>query len=314
MSWADEHGLAARLTRGDDKADRLPLILCGPILRRTEPDSVTVWVALKEPRTVTLRVYSHAPPPALESLREELQGTRRTVRLGKHLHVVAITARPVAADRPLAPGTVYFYNLFFSVPEVSVVPESAAQLNTPDVFELAGASTLDNLQPSSLSYSIEHELPSFSLPPQDLNKLRIIHGTCRKPDGVGMDALPALDDMIDDSWPVADERPHLLLHNGDQIYADDVAYTVLFLLMDADKSLLGWSEPLPNVTSEDSLKPGERTGIVQLLAKFTSQDTKNHLVRLGEYFAMHLFSWSDVLWPIQFPSIRRRISGTISRS
>jgi hypothetical protein len=68
--------------------------------------------------------------------------------------------------------------------------------------------------------------------------------------------LPALDEMIDHSWPVADERPHLLLLNGDQIYADYVVHTVLFLLMDADKSLMGWSESLPNVTSESSLKPG----------------------------------------------------------
>src|SRR5215510_4036339 len=118
MSWADKHGIATRLTLGDDNPERLPLVLCGPILRRTEPDSVTVWLALKEPRTVTLRVYSHAPPPALKSLREELEGTRRTVRLGERLHIVAVTARPVAAERPLAAGTVYFYNLFFSPPEV----------------------------------------------------------------------------------------------------------------------------------------------------------------------------------------------------
>ena len=301
MSWADEHGLAARLARSNDKADRLPLVLCGPILRRTEPDSVTVWLALKEPRTVTLRVYSHAPPPALKSLREELEGTRRTVRLGERLHIVAVTARPVAAERPLAAGTVYFYNLFFSPPEVSVAPETADHLNTPNVVKLDGASPPDDLGPSILSYSIEHMLPSFALPPKDLNKLRIIHGTCRKPDGKGMDALPALDKMIDGSWPVADERPHLLLLNGDQIYADDVAYTILFLLMDADKSLLGWSETLPNVTSDDSLKPGERSGIVTLLAKLTTEDPESHLLRFGEYCAMHLFSWSDALWPVQFP-------------
>ena len=302
MSWADEHGIAARLSRGDDKADQLPLILCGPILRRTESDSVTVWIVLKEPRTVTLRVFSHAPPPALESLREEMQGTRATVALGKHLHIVAVTAQPVEADRPLAPGTIYFYNLFFSTTDVSPVPENADQLNSPNVFQLAGASSLDALQPTGLSYSIEHRLPSFSLPPNDLNKLRILHGTCRKPDGEGMDALTAVDVMIDQSWPVADERPHLLLHNGDQIYADDVANTVLFLLMDADKSLMGFNEPLPNVQLADDLKPGKRTSIVHLLAKLTTEDPENHLLSLGEYFAMHLFSWSDVLWAIEFPS------------
>ena len=104
MSWADKHGIAARIALGDDKPERLPLILCGPILRRTEPGSVTVWVALKEPRTVTLRVYSHAPPPAPESLKEEMRGTRRTARLGQNLHVVAVTAEPVDADHPLTPG------------------------------------------------------------------------------------------------------------------------------------------------------------------------------------------------------------------
>src|SRR6185369_11304145 len=28
---------------------------------------------------------------------------------------------------------------------------------------------------------------------------------------------------------------------------------------------------------------------------------QNHLLSLGEYYAMYLFTWSDVLWPIQFP-------------
>ncbi|MDQ3666949.1 MAG: hypothetical protein M3410_10305 [Acidobacteriota bacterium] len=306
MAWADEHGIGARLERAIDKEDRLPLVLCGPILRRTEPDSVTVWVALKESCTVTLRVYSHAPPPFLQSLREELQGTRQTVRLGAHLHIVAVTARPVEAERQLAPGTVYFYNLFFGPTGGGVVPETADEhLNTPDVVDLAEASSLGDLQPTSLSYSFEHRLPSFSLPPEDLNKLRIIHGTCRKPDGPGLDALPALDVIISDTWPVADERPHLLLLNGDQIYSDDVADSMLFFLMDADKALLGWSETLPRIDQGDArLKPGKRKGIVRGTAEFTTEDPEGHLLRLGEYFAMYLFTWSDALWPLQFPDFK----------
>jgi hypothetical protein len=303
MSWATEHGLATRLAHIHNEADRLPLILCGPILRRTEPDSVTVWVALKKACTVTLRVYSHAPPPAPESLREEMQGTRRTIRLGEHLHVVAVTARPVAADRPLTPGTVYFYNLFFSEPDVSVVPETNEHLNSPNVFELEGAASLDSLHPTGLSYSIEHRLPSFSLPPQDINKLRIIHGSCRMPHGTGRDALPTLDEIISLDYPVADDRPHLLLLTGDQIYADDVAHSLLFLLMDASKPLLGWNEVLPGVTQEEEsrLQPSKRKPIVIGKAQFTTEDPQNHLLSLGEYYAMYLFTWSDVLWPIQFP-------------
>jgi hypothetical protein len=304
MPWADEHGITARLARSNDEEDRLPLVLCGPILRRTEPDSVTVWVALKEPRAVTLRVYSHAPPPFPQSLREELQGTRETIRLGANLHVVAVTARPVEAGRVLAPGTVYFYNIFFGPPGGAPVPETADDLNEADIVFLNGASSPDDPQPTGLSYSFEHRLPSFSLPPTDLNKLRIIHGTCRRPQGPGGDALPALDAMIADSWFAPDDRPHLLLLNGDQIYADDVADSILFFMMDADRALLGWSETLPGILQTDGrLRQGGRRGIVRNAAKFTTQDPDGHLLRLGEYFAMYLFTWSGALWPRVLPDV-----------
>ncbi len=308
MAWGDAHGLAVRLqlpNKGTGpeplSPDRLPLVICGPILRRTEPEAVTVWVALKKPGTVTLRVYSLAPPPFPTSLREELQGTRETVRLGENLHVVAVTARPVEAGRVLAPGSVYFYNLFFGPAGGAPVPESGDDLKKDDIVFLEGTG-LDGPQPTGLSYSFEHHLPSFSLPPADLNKLRLIHGTCRRPQGPGGDVLPALDAMIDEKWPLADERPHLLLLNGDQIYADDVADTVLFLMIDADKALLGWSETLPGIAQTDErLRQGRRRKIVRNTAKFTTQDPDGHLLRMGEYFAMYLFTWSAALWPRTYP-------------
>lgn len=40
------------------RTNQLPIVLAGPVLRRVEPRSVTVWLALKkEPRSVTLRVF-----------------------------------------------------------------------------------------------------------------------------------------------------------------------------------------------------------------------------------------------------------------
>lgn len=309
MAWGDAHGLAVRLqlrNKGTGpepfSPERLPLVICGPILRRVEPDAVTVWVVLKNPGTVTLRVYSRAPPPFPTSLREELQGTRETVRLGARLHVVAVTARPVEAGRVLEPGTIYFYNLFFGPPGGATVPETGDDLKKDDIVFIDDTVELDDPEPTGLSYSDEHHLPSFSLPPADLNKLRIVHGTCRKPDGPGRDSLPALDKIISAAWPVADERPHLLMLNGDQIYADDVADTVLFLLMDADKALLGWSEELPGVDqSDDRLRPGKRKGIVRGVAQLTTEDPEGHVLRMGEYLAMYLFSWSAALWPLEFP-------------
>jgi hypothetical protein len=305
MAWADDHGIAARLSRTAELAvDRLPLVLCGPILRRVEPDSVTVWVALKEPSTVTLRVYAHHEPPEMLPLREELQGTAETVPLGANLHVVAITARPVTADRPLVPGLNYFYNLFFGPPGGAVVPETGASFTTISLNDVLGSS-LEDPEPSLLSYSVEHRLPGFSLPPTDVNKLRIIHGTCRKPDGVGKDAMPGIDAMIADTWSFPDERPHLLLLNGDQIYADDVSGLLLFLLMDAGKALLDWNEGerLPDVpdTRFRELKPGNRRKLVYETAKLTTEDPDNHILTFGEFCAMYLVSWSHTLWPVTFP-------------
>lgn len=40
----------------------LPLVICGPILRHTESDSVTIWIAVKEHRTLSLRVYTVVGP------------------------------------------------------------------------------------------------------------------------------------------------------------------------------------------------------------------------------------------------------------
>jgi hypothetical protein len=138
---------------------------------------------------------------------------------------------------------------------------------------------------------------------QDLNKLRIIHGSCRMPHGTGRDALAPLDEMIKLDHAIPDDRPHLLSLSGDQIYADDVAHSLLFMLMEADKALLGWPETLPGVQGREAeLQPGKRKQLVLKTAAFTTEDPWRHLLGLGEYYAMYLFSWSDVLWPVQFPT------------
>ncbi len=93
-----------------ERFSSLPLILTGPMLRRTEPHAVTVWLALKEPRVVTLRIYGKS---AEGKLMQQLEGTCHTVRLGDHLHIVAVTARSTKEHEHLAWGELYYYNLFF---------------------------------------------------------------------------------------------------------------------------------------------------------------------------------------------------------
>jgi hypothetical protein len=279
----------------------LPLILAGPILRRTEPRAVTVWVALKEPETVTLRIYTRDDTGYLA---EKFEGTHHTVRLGDNLHIVAVTARASANDEPLAWGALYYYDLFFQADVSNDVqlPALAAHLGTPGVLDMDPSSS-DPLK--RLVYP-GHPLPSFVLPPQNLNQLKIIHGSCRKPHGVGKEMLSALDTIIEDTAINTTQRPQQLFLTGDQIYADDVAKPLLAALTDAGNFLFSGNQeevlPLVNVPASMLASVG-RTDAVRNKAMFTTEHSENHLLSLAEYAAMYLFAWSDILWPGDLPVV-----------
>ena len=301
MSWTP---LAQRL-------NDLPLIIAGPILRRTEKNSVTVWLALRKPGVVKLNIFGQSGDNPKFDLR--MSGELATIQMGDHLHIVAVTATTNVAGKFLEPSIDYTYDLEFS--QFVIVPNEST-LTTPQVFSSSG-SLVDIL------YAGE-QLPSFQMPPSDLTDLHILHGSCRKPHGGegGQDALPYADyiigeymgndeygpnSAIGDSRP--NRRPHQFYHTGDQIYADDVAETLLFMLDDASKTLFGWvesfaelepellafanegtSQPLPqdpnfvaNTPAENgnvsgmqatgvkySLQPGQRIDVAQRLAGFSS--------------------------------------------
>ena len=263
-----------------ERINNLPLVLAGPILRRTEPDSVTVWVALKASRRVTLTIFDKNHNFLFEN-------SRTTARIGINLHVVAVTAK--ASSKILINGENYLYDLDFGNGEL---------LNSPGILTELGSL-------EDITYS-RYKLPSFALPPKNFQDLRIIHGSCRKPHGESLDALAAVDKMIKEALEQEPQkRPHQLFLTGDQIYADDVADVLLFMLMDASETLLGWSEKLPEVENLKELNPGKRNNLAMKIAGFTASFgklsnvtdiAKSHLFTFGEYLAMHLFAWSDVLW------------------
>ena len=291
MSWTS---LAERFSN-------LPLILAGPMLRRVDPGAITVWLALKEARTVTLRIYSKNEEGKLI---QQVVGTRRTVRLGDYLHVVAVTAHATRGDQQLTWGDLYYYDLFFQSDnrEDHHVPSTADHLATPGIL------TLDPTSADLLHRLIYpgHPLPGFVLPPEDLNRLSIMHGSCRKPHGTGKDMLAALDDILETKLQDAAERPQHLFLTGDQIYGDDVASPLLFALTDAGDFLFTGNKeeilPLVDVPAH-ALPPGGRGSIVRNKAMLTTTTPKNHLLSLAEYVAMYLFAWSDILWPDELPEI-----------
>jgi hypothetical protein len=129
-------------------------------------------MALKAPREVTLKVYAtDANGSTIGNL--VLEGTRVTVALGQHLHIVAVTAKPLTEGEilplnpglptnihplipsSLEPGQIYAYDLNFGNHE-----QNLAQALTAELFPQVKVSYFD------------HQLPTFAIPPKDLNDLR----------------------------------------------------------------------------------------------------------------------------------------------
>ncbi|NJO81247.1 MAG: PhoD-like phosphatase, partial [Cyanobacteria bacterium RM1_2_2] len=146
---------------------------------------------------------------------------------------------------------------------------------------------------------------------------KLVHGSCRKPHGGGVDAAAIIDDLLANSASQPQTRPHQLFLTGDQIYGDDVADPWLFALTDAGDTLLGWEEELPIERNPSDaipplkakhLAPGQRSNVAENLAGFTAglshkaDHTSSHLFSFGEYCSAYLFIWSPTLWTDRFPA------------
>jgi hypothetical protein len=278
--------LKSRLPGGANaSANPLPLILAGPILRKVTPSSVTVWLALSQPAKVTVDVYSVDPlvGKALAT------GNRPSVKIGQNLHVVCVTAHLVAGQSNLTSGTnIYSYNLTFTTASGDIPLNKAIGTSGTAAYAYGA-----------------RQMPSFALPPAELESVRLIQGSCRKPNAEGPDALAMLDDIIAASVDSPLARPHQLLLTGDQIYADEVSDILLLMLTDAAGVLLDPQERLPGPNGSEflanSAPPTSRTDLIQKEAKLTTDDTRSHLMSFGEFVGMYLFAWSDVLWPKTLP-------------
>ena len=278
-------------TKYSPSLEQLPLIVAGPMLRHTKTDEVTVWLALTKPETIALKVYETESGRGSIIGRMLLEGERSTICLGKNLYVVAVTAKSVEGQT-LEPDRVYAYDLY-------------CQHEQKNLVEAIAVEDKDY----SLSY-FPHQLPTFALSPTDIDDLRIVHGSCRKPHGGGRDTLSCLDNLIQENASLASQRPHQLFLTGDQIYGDDVADSMLWLDGEVNQLLFGWSEELPlqqGTILAEELPPGRRFEIARIEGGMTAMlggkedKAKSHLFSFGEYVAAYLLAWSPVLVPDGFP-------------
>jgi hypothetical protein len=311
----------------ENALERLPLLLAGPMLRRTEANAVTVWVALKRQCRVALRVLA-TKNQGSELDRCIMEGFGETTALGEFLHVVAVTARSQKGEG-LRSDLIYAYDLQFTADQAytltsalispldPISPSERSSLETPP---LEGGAQLSY----SLSY-FEHQKPTFVLPPEQLSDLKIMHGSCRKPHGVGFDALPIVDCLIESAAHVPKDRPHQLFLTGDQVYGDDVADPLLWLATALGNRLLGWEEALPtdrshidknavgnaaSVSSPQDFAAGQRADVATRRAGLTAglknkrERATSHLFSFGEYCAAYLLTLSPACWPTSLPEGR----------
>lgn len=302
---------------------QLPLILAGPILRRTTAEAVTVWLALQRPCDVELTIRTtHEAGKAIGPV--VLRGKASTIRLGHSLHIVAVTAATVAVSSNLdvsqtssaqpgaareatkqqryrlEPGQLYAYDLEFhrsnpgsdgnspSPPAISLGQDSSPVNAIPLQQALISAAFPD----LSISY-FSHGLPTFALCPTQLDQLQLFHGSCRNVQDRGRDALAIVDCAAAHHAAQPNQRPHQLIFTGDQIYGDEVADPFLWAILQVKAALWDWVEPLDITEAESldwhqALQPGQRSQIATDTAGLTAS-----LENTPEKASSHLFRFGE---------------------
>jgi len=217
----------------------LPFVLAGPILRRVEPNLVSVWIALSRPASITITLWQgRTKTGALDPLVRSDPVTK-TTRIADQLHVTTALLRiPAGSTKALKPGVVYSYDL--SIAESSTT-HTLASLGLLKSTPTANGGPDELKRPHLALGYVEDFLPSFSLPPDKLDDLRIVYGSCRRPANEHPDAMPMIDDLIADAKLYEDalKRPHQLMLGGDQIYADDLWSGQLIMVNALANELIG---------------------------------------------------------------------------
>lgn len=266
----------------------LPAVIAGPLLRRLEPQRLVIWLVGSRALPLCLRLQL----PSGEALDIPLDATHcQVVPVGRHavIHLIDI-----ALSHALPQDEIIGYDLLI---DGLGIAQWAPHL-------LYGDATT----PSFVLHSRIHHL---------------VHGSCRKPHHRADEGLLCVDRLLADARTPL-ERPALLMMNGDQIYADDVAGPMLraihglivhlglfdeFLegaVVSDSASLYGHrasyyhrADLLPALDSNETLRERFFGGVKKPI--FTSSTADNHLVTFAEVIAMYLLAWSPVPWTLIAP-------------
>ncbi|WP_336514558.1 hypothetical protein [Pollutibacter soli] len=286
--------------------------ICGPLLRKVDETSASVWIALPKSDKVICSVFENNGGNAGDKI---MEGTANTLPFGPKLHIALVTAK-ILSGKKANYGDTYLYDLKFNLHK-----------------------NLNAFTGNEFTYS-GHQLPSFVMPPLDLNKLHIIHGSCRNMSSDALDNLPGINTLIKDNFS---GRPHQMFLSGDQIYADESNEILEHVTIEVGNALMPAAANAEKIILKDGetttvdpskVKPGERGintstrpfivdsipyNFPELVRKFVNGETPEtrdfihdfcgftptsrfHLFSLADYFSTYLMNWTDVIWPIYFKS------------
>lgn len=266
----------------------LPLLLAGPILRKTTATEVVLWVVTSAPLSGTTELFNaeQATPFFTSPLVEQ-----ESIQVGTHAWVTLIHLQ---GEFP-----------------TNVPLQYQIETDQGSLTELAPHLVYSDKRTNNTR--IEFKVSTTA----DY----ILHGSCRNPHHPSKDSLVAADNKIATQAVV--ERPDMLMMSGDQIYADHVAGPTLDAIQQVIQllGLVGESLPTDSLDSKisssealfssdyhlyqrDHLLPHHNTSdslLDKLFPKrgipiFSSTDCENHLVTLSEFIAMYLLVWSPTLW------------------
>ncbi|PMH03751.1 alkaline phosphatase D family protein [Vibrio lentus] len=268
----------------------LPLLLAGPILRKTTATEVVLWVVTSAPLSGTTQLFNaEQETPFYSSSLDE----QESIQVGTHAWVTLIHLQ---GEFP-----------------TNVPLEYQIETEQGSITELAPHLIYKDTRTNNDSSRIEFKISTTA----DY----ILHGSCRNPHHPSKDSLVAADNKIANQTVL--ERPDMLMMSGDQIYADHVAGPTLDAIQQVIQLLGLIGEALPTdsqvnqINSSDALfeseyhlyqrhhlLPHHNTSdslLDKLFPKrgipiFSSTDCENHLVTLSEFIAMYLLVWSPTLW------------------
>ncbi|OPB21822.1 alkaline phosphatase D family protein [Pseudomonas fluorescens] len=268
--------------------DTLPAVIAGPLLRRLEPQRLVIWLVGSRALPLSLMLQL----PSGEALDIPLDATHcQVVPVGRHAFIHLID---IALSQALPQDEIIGYDLLI---DGLGIAQWAPHL-------LYGDATT----PSFVLHSRIHHL---------------VHGSCRKPHHRADEGLLCVDRLLADARTPLD-RPALLMMNGDQIYADDVAGPMLRAIhgliarlglfdeylegavVSDSASLYGHhasyyhrADLLPALDSNETLRERFFGGVKKPI--FTSSTADNHLVTFAEVIAMYLLAWSPAPWTLITP-------------